>query len=78
MKNLFDIIKAIYLSTLTILVFINTCILVYLVPIVGFHIMPNNQAAVELWKVVTLVMQGCITVIIICIIVYMVVRIVRK
>ena len=78
MKNLFDIIKATYLSTLTILVFINTCILAYLVPIVGFHIMPDNQAAAEMWKTVTLVMQGCITVIIGCIIVYMAIRIVRK
>ena len=78
MKKMFDIIKAIYLSTLTILVFINTCILAYLVPIVGFHIIPDNQAAVEMWKVVTLVMQGCITVIIGCIVVYMFVRIVRK
>ena len=78
MKNLFSIIKAIYLSVLTILVFINTCILAYLVPIVGFHIMPDNQAATEMWKTVTLIMQGCITVIIGCIVVYMIVRIVKK
>ena len=78
MKNLFSIIKDVHLITLTILVFINTFILITLVPIIGYHIMPDNQTAAELWEMITLIMQGCIGIVIMYSIVYVTFKIVEK
>ena len=71
-------IKTIFLITLTTLVIINTCTLAYLVPIVGFHIMPDNQAAVEMWKTVTAIMSICTSLIIACGIIYVTTKVINK
>lgn len=75
--SLLTTIKAIFLFAITSLVIINTYVLVYLVPIVGYHIMPDNQAGAELWKVVTLIMEGCLTAIIICVAIYGTIKLVN-
>lgn len=77
-KGILNNLKTIYLFALTILVFINTCVLAYTIPIIGNHIMPENQAVAELWEVVTLAMQGCIAVIIMCCVAYGVVKVFKK
>ena len=77
-KNLLTTIKAIFLFTITTLVFINTFVLAYLVPIVGFHLIPENQAAAELWEVVNLVMGGCLAILIVCAFVYGTVKLVKR
>ena len=76
-KELLTTIKAFYLFALTTLVLINTYVLVFTVLIVGNHVMPDNQAAAELWEVVILAMQGCLSVIIICGVAYGTVKIVK-
>ena len=53
-----DVIKAIFLSSLTTLVILNTLVLAYLVPVVGYHLMPENQTATEFWRVTGLVMEA--------------------
>jgi len=53
-----DVIKAIFLSSLTTLVILNTLVLAYLVPVVGYHLMPENQTATEFWRVTGLIMEA--------------------
>ncbi|RLJ04041.1 MAG: hypothetical protein DRP18_05225 [Candidatus Aenigmatarchaeota archaeon] len=52
-----DVIKAVFLLSLTTLVILNTLVLAYLVPIVGYHLMPENQTAAEFWRVTGLIME---------------------
>ena len=53
-----DVIKAVFLLSLTTLVILNTLVLAYLVPIVGYHLMPENQTAAEFWRVTGLIMEA--------------------
>lgn len=76
-KNLIATLKTVFLFTITTLVIINTYVLIYTVPIIGYQITPDNQAAAELWRVVGSVMDICITVIITCGVVYGSVKIVN-
>lgn len=77
-RRILNYTKAIFFAALTILVTINTLVLAFLVPIIGQHIFPDNQAVAELWRAVGLVMQGCLTVIILSLVVYAVVKILEK
>ena len=76
-KNLLPSIKTIFLFVLTTLILINTCVLIYTVPIIGYHIISDNQAAAELWRVVAWVMGICIAAIITCGVMYGSVKIVN-
>ena len=76
-KNLIATLKTVFLFTLTSLVIINTYVLATFVPIIGYHIMPENQAASEAWKVVSSVMEILVTIIIMLGVVYGSVKIVN-
>lgn len=69
-RSLLTTIKTTFLFVLTTLVLINTCVLIYAVPIIGYQIMPDNQAAAEVWRVVALVMGVCMAAIVTCGVVY--------
>ena len=76
-KNLLTSLKKIFLFTITTLVLINTYVLIYTVPIVGYYIIPESQAATELWGIVSSVMGICIAIIIMLGVVYGSVKIVN-
>lgn len=76
-KNLITTLKIVFLFTLTSLVIINTYVLATLVPVIGYQIMPDNQAAAEAWKIVSSVMEILVTIIIVLGVVYGSVKIVN-
>ena len=76
-KNLISTLKTVFLFTITTLVIINTYVLATLVPVIGYHIMPDNQAAAEAWKIVSSVMEILVTIIIVLGVVYGSVKIVN-
>ena len=77
-KRILNYTKTIFFAALTTLVTINTLVLAFLVPIVGHHISPDSQAIAELWRTVGLVMQGCLTVIILSLTIYTIVKILEE
>lgn len=76
-KNLLPNIKTIFLFVLTTLVLINTCVLIFTIPIIGNHVMPDNQLAAQVWRVVGLVMGVCIACVVTCGVMYGCVKIVN-
>ena len=76
-KRLLDNIKAVFLCALVILVFINTIVLASIVPFIGHHLMPGNQAGASAWETIAMVMTGCMAAIIMSVIAYGTVKVIK-
>ena len=63
-NDLLDKIKTIFLFFLTFLVFVNTVILISVIPALGNYFTPHSQEAIAAWAIVRLTMESCMVVII--------------
>ena len=71
-------IKAVFLFTFVLIVFMNTLVLCAFIPLIGYHLMPNNQVASELWSWCDLAMVGCMCTMILCVVAYATIVLVYK
>ena len=77
-ESLLTTTKSIHLFVLTSLVIINTIVLAVIVPIFTYYVMPDNQAFASVWEIVSLMMEGCVVIIIMSGIVYGTVKVIKK